>query len=114
MDSPSRGLLAAALLGFNLVTRVAFDRDSAGAPWRPVEAVIARLEALGIHSCYADSRVGQVVTFESAERVLCADFVGFRNFDFLRAVDRVEDPSKVAIVAHRGLRRPPPTRWPRV
>lgn len=106
--TPLAGALAAALLGFNLVTHVAFVRDGAAAPWRPVDDVIARLEALGIHSCYADSRVGQVVTFESAERVLCADFVGFRNFDFLRAVDRVEDPAKVAIVAHQRLRRPHP------
>ena len=41
-------------------------RDSAAMPWRPVDAVIARLETLGIHACYADSRIAQVLTFESA------------------------------------------------
>ena len=106
--TPVAGLLAAALLGFNLVTHVAFVRDGEGAPWRPVDAAIARLEALGIHSCYADGRIAQVVTFESNERVLCTDYVGFRNYAFLRAVDRVDDPSTVAILAHRALRRPHP------
>jgi Dolichyl-phosphate-mannose-protein mannosyltransferase/F5/8 type C domain len=102
---PVAGALAAVLLGFNLVTHVAFVRDSAAMPWRPVDAAIARLEALGIRSCYADSRIAQVVTFESAERVLCADYVGFRNYAFLRAVDRVDDPATVAIVANRSLEK---------
>ena len=106
--TPVAGLLAAALLGFNLVTHVAFVRDGRDEPWRPVDAAIARLEALGIHSCYADGRVAQVVTFESSERVLCADYVGFRSYTFLRTVDRVDDPSAVAIVTHRALRRPHP------
>jgi Dolichyl-phosphate-mannose-protein mannosyltransferase/F5/8 type C domain len=106
--TPVAGTLAAALLGFNLFTHVAFVRDGGAAPWRPVDAAVARLEALGIHSCYADGRIAQVVTFESGERVLCSDYVGFRNYTFLRAVDRVDDPAAVAIVAHRALRRPHP------
>ncbi len=106
--TPVAGLLAAALLGFNLVTHVAFVRDGEGAPWRPVDAAIARLEALGIHSCYADGRIAQVVTFESNEQVLCTDYVGFRNYAFLRAVDRVDDPSTVAFLTHGALRRPHP------
>ena len=101
------GGLAVALLGFNLVTHVAFVRDGAATPWRPVDAVISRLAALGIHYCYADTRVAQVVTFESAERVLCSDFVGYRSYTFLRAVDGVDDPATVAIVTHRALRPPP-------
>jgi Dolichyl-phosphate-mannose-protein mannosyltransferase/F5/8 type C domain len=105
---PVAGLLAATLLGFNLVTHVAFVRDSQAVPWRPVDAAIARLEALGIRVCYADTRIAQVITFESNERVLCSDYDGYRNFDFLRAVDRVDDPSTVAIVTHRGLRNPYP------
>jgi hypothetical protein len=106
--APVAAGLAAALLGFNLFTHVAFVRDGRAASWRPVDAAIARLEALGIRSCYADGRIAQVVTFESNERVLCSDYAGFRNFDFLRAVDAVEDPARVAIVTHRALRRPHP------
>jgi hypothetical protein len=105
---PIAGLLAAALLGFNLVTHVAFVHDGKGAPWRPVDAVIARFETLGIRDCYADGRIAQVVTFESREQVLCSDYVGFRNFALLRAVDRVDDPSTLAIVTHHGLQRPRP------
>ena len=108
--TPVAGLLAAALLGFNLVTHVAFVRDGRGAPWRPVDAAIARLEALGIRSCYADGRIAQVVTFESSERILCSDYVGFRNYAFLHAVDRVDDPSTVAIVTHRALQTASPRR----
>ena len=106
--TPVAGLLAAALLGFNLITHVAFVRDGEGAPWRPVDAMVARLEARGIHACYADGRIAQVITFESSERVLCSDYVGFRNYAFLEAVDRVEDPSAVAIVTHRALKHPHP------
>jgi hypothetical protein len=100
--------LAAALLGFNLYTHVAFVNDGRAAPWRPVDAAIERLEALGIRTCYADGRIAQVVTFESSERILCSDYEGFRNYDFLRAVDGVDNPSSVAIVTHRALRRPHP------
>ena len=106
--APLAGGLAAALLGFNLFTHVAFVRDGGAAPWRPVDAAIARLEALGIRFCYADGRIAQVVTFESSERILCSDYVGFRNYDFLRAVDQVDDQSSVAIITHRALRRPHP------
>jgi hypothetical protein len=99
---------AAALLGFNLFTHVAFVTDGRTAPWRPVDAAIARLEALGIRTCYADGRIAQVMTFESNERILCSDYDGFRNYDFLRAVDRVDDPTTMAIVTHRALKRPHP------
>src|SRR5262245_25694064 len=100
--------LAAALLGFNLFTHVAFVTDGRAAPWRPVDAAIARLEALGLRTCYADGRIAQVVTFESNERILCSDYDGFRNYDFLRTVDRVDDPATVGIVTHRARRRPHP------
>ncbi|HWC04909.1 MAG TPA: glycosyltransferase family 39 protein [Methylomirabilota bacterium] len=106
--APLAGILAAAVLGFNLATHVAFVRDGAAAPWRPVDAAVTRLAGLGVHSCYADSRIAQVVTFESRERVLCADYLGYRNYAFLRTVDRVADPTAVAIVTHRALRRPSP------
>ena len=102
------GLLAAALLSFNLATHVAFVRDGRAEPSRPVDAAIGRLEALGIHACYADGRISQVVTFESNERVLCSDYVGYRDYALLEAVDRVDDPSAVAIVTHRTLTHPHP------
>jgi Dolichyl-phosphate-mannose-protein mannosyltransferase/F5/8 type C domain len=106
--APVAGALAAALLAFNVATHVAFVRDSRSAPRRPVDAAIARLEALGIRGCYADSRIAQVVTFESRERVLCADYLGLRNYAALRAVDGLEDPAAVAVVTHRALKNPDP------
>ena len=39
-----------------------------GEPVRPVDAAIAQLEALGVTACYADSRIAQVITFESGAR----------------------------------------------
>ena len=57
--------LAGALIAFNVVTHVAFVRAGAGEPVRPVDAAIAQLEALGVTACYADSRIAQVITFES-------------------------------------------------
>ena len=101
--------LAGALIAFNLVTHVAFVRAGAGGPGRPVDAAIAKLRALGITACYADSRVGQVITFESTEQVVCADFRGLRNYAALQAVDQVESPEAVAIVTHRALRSPGPS-----
>ena len=50
-------------------------------------------------------------TFESSERILCSDYVGFRNYDFLRAVDQVDDQSSVAIITHRACGGLTPTSW---
>ncbi len=100
--------LATALITFNLVTHVAFVQAGARTPGRPVDAAIAALVRLGVTGCYADSRIAQVLTFESSERVLCADYEGFRNFAYLQAVDAIEDPARVAIVTHRVLKLPEP------
>jgi hypothetical protein len=100
--------LAVAVLGYNGLTSLAFVEASKRAPWRPVDAVIARLEQLGVRACYADSRIAQVITFESSERILCADYLGYRNFRQLEAVDAIEDPRRVALVLHRTLQNPPP------
>ena len=100
--------LAASVLGYNGWTHVAFLEASKQAPWRPVDAAIARLEQLGIRACYADSRIAQVITFESRERIVCADYLGYRNFRQLQAVDAIEDPARVAIVLHRTLQGPAP------
>ena len=100
--------LAGALVAFNLLTHVAFVRAGASEPVRPVDAVIARIAALGVTSCYADSRISQVISFESAGRVVCADYLGLRDYGSLRAVDGVETPDTVALVTHRRLRAPDP------
>jgi hypothetical protein len=100
--------LAVALLTFNLVTHVAFVRAGAKDPVRPVDAVIARMEELGTTACYADSRISQVLSFESTERIVCADHFGLRDYGSLRAVNRVESPETVAIVTHRTIRGPAP------
>ena len=96
--------LAAALLAYNGATHVAFVEGSRAVPWRPVDAVIARLGELGVRACYADGRVAQVVTFESAGRIQCVDYLGYRNFGALQAVDAIEDPTSVAIVLRPVLR----------
>jgi hypothetical protein len=100
--------LAVGLLGYNALTHVIFIRDAAGRPYRPVDAMISRLETLGIRGCYADSRVAQVIAFESRERIQCADLYGYRNFSALQAVDAIDDPAAVALVAHWTLQSPSP------
>jgi hypothetical protein len=100
--------LGAALLGFNLLTHVEFLRADARATGRPAAAALARLEGLGVRACYADSRIAQVLTFESRERIVCADYHGLRDYAPLRAVDGVEDPDALAIVTHRVLKAPAP------
>ena len=47
-----------------------------------------------------------MISFESTERVVCADFNGLRNYAALRTVDSVEAPETVAIVTHRVMRSP--------
>jgi hypothetical protein len=101
-------VIALLVLGFNLATHVAFVAAARGAPARPVDAALAALERLGIDACYADSRIAQVLTFESAERIRCADYYGLRNLGALAAVDAVETPDRVAIVTHRVLESPSP------
>src|SRR6185369_13590251 len=88
--------LAGALLVFNLLTQVAFVRAGTSDPVRPVDAVIARMTALGATACYADSRISQVISFESTGRIVCADYVGLRDYASLRSVDAVETPASVA------------------
>jgi F5/8 type C domain/Dolichyl-phosphate-mannose-protein mannosyltransferase len=100
--------LAGLLVTFNVITHVSFLRDGAGRPVRPVDAAIAQLEAFGTRACYADSRIAQVISFESSERIVCADYAGLRNYDALRTVDRVDAPEKVAIVTHRVMKGPDP------
>jgi hypothetical protein len=101
-------VLAGALVTFNLLTHVAFVRAGAADPVRPVDAAIARMEGLGTTVCYADSRIAQVLSFESSERIVCADHFGLRDYGSLRAVDGVASPEKVAIVTHGTIKGPAP------
>jgi Dolichyl-phosphate-mannose-protein mannosyltransferase/F5/8 type C domain len=105
--------LGGALIGFNLFTHVAFLRDGAAGPVRPVDAVIARLESVGATACYADSRIAQVLSFESAGRIKCADYRGLRDYATLRSVDQIETANSVAIVTHPGIKPPDPTQMAR-
>jgi F5/8 type C domain-containing protein/dolichyl-phosphate-mannose-protein mannosyltransferase len=100
--------LAVALVAFNLTTHVAFVRAGAGDPVRPVDAAIAEMETLGTTACYADSRIAQVLSFESTERIVCADHFGLRDYASLRTVNRIESPETVAIVTHRTIKGPAP------
>ena len=105
--------LAGALLVFNLLTHVAFLGPGAATPVRPVDAVIARLQALGTTACYADSRISQVITFESTRRIQCAAYDGIRDYATLHLVDRIDTPETVAIVTHRRLQNPDPSQMAR-
>jgi hypothetical protein len=100
--------LAGALITFNLMTHVAFVRAGAQDPVRPVDAAITQMEALGTHACYADSRIAQVLSFESTGRIACADHFGLRDYGTLRTVNSVESPETVAIVTHQRMRGPAP------
>jgi len=99
---------ALVVLGFNALANALFVRETAGQPSRPVDAAIRRMEELGVRACYADSRVAQVIAFESQERIECADFSGYRNYAFMEQVDAVDDPATVALVAHQRLKSPSP------
>jgi hypothetical protein len=106
--------LAAALLAFNLLTHLAFVKSSTAAtPVRPVDAVISRLQALGATACYADSRISQVITFESTRRIQCAAYDGIRDYATVRLVDAIDAPETVAIVTHRRLQIPDPRQMAR-
>jgi 4-amino-4-deoxy-L-arabinose transferase-like glycosyltransferase len=100
--------LAGALVAFNLTTHVAFVRAGAGDPARPVDAAIAEMETLGTPACYADSRIAQVLSFESTGRIVCADHFGLRDYTSLRTVNQIASPETVAIVTHRTIKGPAP------
>ena len=76
-----------------------------------MDAAITRLDALGIRACYADSRIAQVIMFESGGRLACANYYGYRNFALLDRVDGIDDPNAVALVTHRVLQQPARSTW---
>src|SRR5262245_40322264 len=99
---------AAVVLAYHGATHALFVREAAVEPWRPVDAALEALTRVGVKACYADSRIAQVITFESRERIVCADYYGLRNYAFLQTVDAAPDSDAVAIVTHHHLQRPVP------
>ena len=69
--------------------------------------LILALKDHGIRYAYADNRISQVLSFESREEIICADYFGQRNFNYLRAVDAAP-ANEVAIVTHQRLGNPYP------
>jgi hypothetical protein len=106
----SRALGMTTLLGllcFNLFLHHLFLDEFKNLPYRPVDNLIKALKDHGIRYAYADNRISQVLTFESGEAIVCADYLGQRNFNYLRAVDGA--PARdVAIVTHQKLGKPYP------
>ncbi len=105
-----RGLGAGAMIvlfGFNLFLHFLFLQEYQDHPYRPVDGLIKALKGRGIQYAYADNRISQPLTFESQEKIICADYSGQRNYDYLRAVDQAP-AGKVAIITHRELGNPPP------
>ena len=95
------------LLSFNLFIHHLFLEEFKGLPYRPVDHLIKALKDRGIRYVYADSRISQVLTFESREEIIAADYFGQRNLYYLRAVDQAP-VDQVAIVTHRRLGNPYP------
>ncbi len=72
-----------------------------------MDSLIKTLKDKGIRYAYADNRISQVLTFESRGEIICADYYGQRNYNYLRAVDAA--PTKeIAIVTHQRLGNPYP------
>jgi F5/8 type C domain len=95
------------LLGFNLFLHHLFLDEFKNLPFRPVDQLIKALKDRGIRYAYADNRISQVLTFESGEKIICADYDGQRNFNYLQTVDAA--PAKeVAIITHQKLGNPYP------
>ncbi len=95
------------LLSFNFFLHTLFLQEANNLPYRPVDHLIKALKDHGIHYAYADNRISQVLTFESREEIICADFFGRRNYNYLRAVDAAP-PKEIAIVTHQKLGNPYP------
>jgi hypothetical protein len=95
------------LLGFNLLTSFLYMEQNKEHPVRPVDDLIRSFNTLGLQYCYSDSRISQVITFESKEKIICADYYGWRNYDYLKIADRAP-AQELAIVTHRKLGNPYP------
>ncbi len=95
------------LLIFNLFLHFLFLDEFKNLPYRPMDNLVKALRNHGIRYAYADNRISQVLSFESGEKIICADYFGQRNYDYLRAVDGAP-VREVAIITHRQLGKPYP------
>jgi hypothetical protein len=94
-------------LGLNLWTNLLYlDQDKKNLI-RPIDHLIKSFQESGIHYCYADNRISQVLTFESREKIIAADYYGWRNYQYLKIVDQAPIP-EMAILTHRKLGNPFP------
>ena len=101
------GAVLIGLLCFNLFLHFLFLDEFKNWTYRPIDNLIKTLKAKGIHYAYADSRISQVLTFESRGEIICADYYGQRNYNYLRAVDAAP-VDEIAIVTHQRLGNPYP------
>jgi 4-amino-4-deoxy-L-arabinose transferase-like glycosyltransferase len=95
------------LLGFNLLTNILYLEQDRNNPAHPAGELIKTFQKLGIRYFYADNRLAQVITFESGEKIIGADYLGMRNYDYLKTVDQAP-AGETAIVTHRKLGNPLP------
>jgi len=95
------------LLCFNLFLHFLYLNEFKNWPYRPIDNLIQALKDHGIRYAYADNRISQVLTFESQGKIICADYYGRRNYNYLRTVDAA--PAKeIAIVTHQRVGGPYP------
>lgn len=103
---PAAGVvLVAGLCAYNLATHQLFLQEAGKNPVRPVDGVIAALQAQGVTHAYAQGRIAYTLTFESAESIICADYFGWRNYDYLAAVDASR---RIALITNQDLGNPHP------
>jgi len=95
------------LLCFNIFLHFLFLDEFKTWPYRPIDNLIKSLKDRGIRYAYADNRISQVLTFESQGKIICADYFGRRNYNYLKAVDSAP-AGEVAIVTHEVLGGPYP------
>ncbi len=96
------------LLGFNLFLHYLFIEKNKNLPFRPVDQLVRVLRDHGLSYAYADNRIAQVLTFESGGKIICADYEGMRNFNYLQVVNSAP-AGKVAIITHKTLGNPYPS-----
>lgn len=71
----------------------------------PTSALADFLRARGISRVYAHFTLSLKLTFDTREKIVAADWYGFRNPRYLEEVERSE---RVALLTHTGFRLPDP------
>ena len=97
--------LVAGLCAYNLGAHYLFLQVAQKNAARPVDGLIAALKAEGVSHAYAQGRIAYTLAFESAESILCADYFGWRNYDYLAAVDA---SPRIALITSQELGNPQP------